>query len=545
MKKTVSVVTGIVVGMVALARPVAADLVGHWKFDEGSGTSVLDSSGLGNHGLLINPAPTTRVKGHQGGGLNFDGTTGSGATYVSIPDAPSLRLTNVISFAAWVRCDDIYRDAPILDKEGDGKLSYWFGTYGASGAAPGNFGLLLSANGNQPWNLFDRDQGAVPQGLWTHVASTWDGATTRHYVNGVLLPQTASFAGPIHVSDAALIIGANVPYNTTAFKGIIDDARLYNHVLSASEIRALAGVTNGMVGHWTFDEGAGTSIADLSGAGNNGTLINLKTNTWTTGKFGSALYFDGSTGANAAYVNVPDSTSLRIAGGITFAAWIRCDDINRDAPILAKEGTNKLSYWFGAYGAGGSGPGNYGVLLNADGNDVWTVQDRATGSVPVGQWVHLAATWDGNLITHYFNGQALPQTATFNGPIHASDAFLGIGENSAKGFTAFQGAIDEVFLYNYALSAAEVRALYQVADFKITAVSRVGDGVLLSWLCIPGHSYIVQTNATSGGGLGGVFGDYSAPIAVPTNFTGTATNFVDAAAGTNSQARYYRIKQLP
>ena len=101
--------------------------------------------------MLVNARANTWTNGTSGGGLYFDGGTGSGSTYVSIPDAPSLHMTNAISFAAWVRCDDINRDAPLLDKEGDGKLSYWFGTFNTS---PGNFGVLFSVNGNQPWTLF-------------------------------------------------------------------------------------------------------------------------------------------------------------------------------------------------------------------------------------------------------------------------------------------------------------------------------------------------------------------------------------------------------
>ena len=143
---------------VALTFGASASLVGHWTFDEGAGASILDSSGLGNHGLLINPKANTWTNGHSGGGLYFDGTTGAGATYVAIPDSASLHITNAISFAAWVRCDDVFRDAPILDKEAPDKLSYWFGAF-----SPSNFGVLLSVDGNG-WAIEDRNQGNLSQG---------------------------------------------------------------------------------------------------------------------------------------------------------------------------------------------------------------------------------------------------------------------------------------------------------------------------------------------------------------------------------------------
>ena len=110
-----------------MSLPAAGSLVGNWQFEEGSGLTVSDSSGQGNHGTLVNAKANTWTNGHSGGGLYFDGTTGAGTTYVTIPDAVSLHITNAVSFAAWVRCDDTGRDAPILDKEGPGKFAYWFG----------------------------------------------------------------------------------------------------------------------------------------------------------------------------------------------------------------------------------------------------------------------------------------------------------------------------------------------------------------------------------------------------------------------------------
>jgi hypothetical protein len=65
-----------------------------------------------------------------------------------------------------------------------------------AGAHPGNLGVLLSENGSYPWTLEDRDQGAVPLGEWVHVASTWDGATVRHYVRGEPLPDTRDLPAP-------------------------------------------------------------------------------------------------------------------------------------------------------------------------------------------------------------------------------------------------------------------------------------------------------------------------------------------------------------
>lgn len=528
----------------ALALPARAGLVAHWQFDEGSGSAISDSSGLGNNGTLVNAKINTWTNGHTGTGLYFDGTTGSGCTYVTIPDASSLHITNAISFAAWIRCDDTGRDAPIIAKEGTGNLSYWFGAYGGA-----HFGVLLDTDGNQPWTIMDRDQGILTPGLWMQIVSTWDGATLRHYLNGVQLTETAAFAEPIFAGTGALIIGANVPYNSTAFKGIIDDLRLFNHALSPEEVSALAGYTPRLVGHWSFDEGGGTNIVDSSGQTNHGTIINLQTNTWTAGMQGAALYFPGVTGTNSTHVAVPDSPSLRIAGDISFAAWVRCDDIRRDAPVMAKEGDSFLSYWFGTYGltTEGGGPGNFGMLLDADGNQPWTMYDRDQGNIPEGQWVHLASVRSNSVVRHYFNGQALPTTGTFTGPIHVSDAFLAIGVNSLYNLTArqtaFKGAIDEVRLYNYALTAEAVRALYLDLAFKITSVTPEGSDLRVAWTCTPGSSYVVQTNAAIAAGPG-AFQDLSPTIVIPTNFPGPTTNWLHPGILSNAAPLFYRVRRL-
>src|SRR4030095_5554492 len=76
---------------------VAAGLVAAYSFEEGTGTTVRDSSGLGNHGTVIDG--TWPADGSRGGALLFNGT----GTDVRIPDSPSLRLTTGMTLEAWVR----------------------------------------------------------------------------------------------------------------------------------------------------------------------------------------------------------------------------------------------------------------------------------------------------------------------------------------------------------------------------------------------------------------------------------------------------------
>src|SRR3990167_283101 len=83
--------------------------------------------------------------------------------------------------------------------------------------------------------------------------------------------------------------------------------------------RIAAAPTSGLVGYWNFDEGSGATVADSSGNGNTGTLTNGPT--WTTGKIGQALSFDGSND----YVDAGTGSSLNLASSLTVSAWIKPD----------------------------------------------------------------------------------------------------------------------------------------------------------------------------------------------------------------------------
>ncbi|HWY78102.1 MAG TPA: LamG-like jellyroll fold domain-containing protein [Verrucomicrobiae bacterium] len=237
-----------IVGCLVLVQSTQASLVAHWTFSEGSGDQIADSSGYGNNGTIVNLKSNTWTAGIAGQALYFDGTTGAGSTYVSIPDSPSLAITSAISFAAWARVDDIYRDAPILDKEGPGLgRCYWFGADGGAGMPPdndlpGKYGLLLNLTGNtgnSGWSFWGRNQGNLIAGQWIHLATTWDGTNIVYYTNGVAF-QTVPFSGTLNVSSAFLSIGVNSLFNDRAFDGAIADVRLYNNALTASDVAALA-----------------------------------------------------------------------------------------------------------------------------------------------------------------------------------------------------------------------------------------------------------------------------------------------------------------
>ena len=222
--------------LVSAAPKAQADLVGSYLFEAGTGTIVSDTSGRGNHGTLINPRTDTWSAGHSGGGLYLPGIVGTDATYVNLGNPADFQLNNAFTFTAWVYSDAPDNDAPILAKEdGTYGTSYWWGVF------YNGFGTLCDVDGWWDWDL-DRRSVPVPVwNQWNHLASTWDGATLRQYLNGALV-DSVPFSGPIANTAADLTIGINSGVWSTAFTGRLDDIQIYNHALSSAEVSRLAGV---------------------------------------------------------------------------------------------------------------------------------------------------------------------------------------------------------------------------------------------------------------------------------------------------------------
>ena len=214
---------------------------------------------------------------------------------------------------------------------------------------------------------------------------------------------------------------------------------------------------SGPTHHTTEPVTAGTVINDASGSNNHGTLINPRTDTWSTGHSGGGLYLPGIPGAGATYVDLGNPADFQLNNAFTFAAWVYSTAPYNDAPILAKEDLNYgTSYWFGVFYNG------FGTLCDVNGWWGWDL-DRRSVPVPVwNQWNHLAATWDGETLKQYLNG-VLVDSVPFSGPIANTSSRLTIGVNSGVWSTAFTGTLDDIQIYNHALSAAEVYALGMTA----------------------------------------------------------------------------------
>jgi prepilin-type N-terminal cleavage/methylation domain-containing protein len=214
---------------------------------------------------------------------------------------------------------------------------------------------------------------------------------------------------------------------------------------------------SGLVGYWNFDEGTGTIAYDLSGYGNNGTLNNFNfttTSGWTTGKIGKALIFDGSND----WVRVSNSPSLDINKNISVFAWVNRSRIVDWERILGK------FYWSG-YETGSwqldLGQGYLRCIFNING--IWRSANAPAGTNnATGTWYFVGCVYDGSVIYNYINGE-LKATFMASGNIPTTTYPLAIGatSNGTAIQNVIQGIIDEVRIYNRALSDSEIKYLYE------------------------------------------------------------------------------------
>ena len=216
----------------------SAALLGHWRFDETSGTTAADSSGNGNNGTTS--GSPTWVAGKFGNGLNFDGVddvvnSGSGST---LDDLPAMTL------AVWIKADTIGEGGfgRILQK-GTGGAGGW--RFLLRGTNQIEFTVDHATTDLQRVSATN----AFSTGVWHHVVMTWSGSQTatdiKIYVDGVETSYATTTNGSgsrVSESAANFYIG-NESGTTRTFDGVLDDVRVYDGVLGASEVLALAQAT--------------------------------------------------------------------------------------------------------------------------------------------------------------------------------------------------------------------------------------------------------------------------------------------------------------
>lgn len=431
-------------------------LVGWWKFDETSGSTAYDSSGAGNHATHTGGTPQW-VAGRVNNAIELDGTD----RYLTVSTiADSLNGSDGFSAAVWVKSDVVNNDRGVFYGQAstntDTNIGFRYDKDGASGGAKQCIKastMTTTANPQVETGSYVQTQ------EWQHLTMTWrSGSAIKFYVNGV--EQTATYAttanGGVLKDVATLHIGTGgYPQK---WDGKLDDLRIYNRAIGADEVAAF--VQQGFVGHWKLNETGGTTAADSSPTGNDGTYtggVTLNQAGPYPGVGAVAADFDG----NDDYVAIPNENLYDITGPLTVAVWFKVDEFDHHFQTIVAKGddawrvsrdasTAKLHFAC----SGLTNPHLYGNVHVDDGG-----------------WHHVAGVYDGSKMRLYVDGQ-LDVEHSCSGTVSTNDHPVTIGKNAQVSMRNWEGGLFDLRLYSYALSAAEVADLYGlVGHWKLDETS--------------------------------------------------------------------------
>ncbi|NOY71716.1 MAG: hypothetical protein GXP14_04970 [Gammaproteobacteria bacterium] len=444
----------------ALPAPIA-----EWRLNElswdGTVNEVVDS-GVNAllHGVRQGGATPTTAKSCNGATLN------GSSDFLEVADNNLLDINDKLTVMGWFKADSL---------PGSGQLKGII-------VKNLNYELYLDENGNIYWwwnNASDTSRSLTSSGVtitpgnWYHVALVYDNSGSQKiYIDGIER-NSDTLAENLKTTASTLKIGATTGSTGRYFDGQIDEVRIYNAALSASQINVAMNqtytCTADIIAYYNLDEANWGVVADNSGNNNDGSVISgviPRNNTPViAGNIGTCGYADIPANTSATIFDAIDTTvdindDVGNTGTISF--WYKSntqwnDASGADRQLLDASRTNKYFYLsldkFGILHLGLEDSSDFDIRLA--GNS----QNFAANT-----WVHLTITWDlsNDVLQIYINGSLdVSQQYITSGTLGQLDT-LYLGDNRSNYFTTYMtensanGALDEVRIYNSVLSANDI-----------------------------------------------------------------------------------------
>jgi len=462
-------------------------LVGYWSFNDATSTKATDFSGNKNTGTLTGANGLPRWTGGKlGSALSFDGVD----DYVTAGDINALDNISAVTFTAWVK-----PNSPSTLKDIVGKWS-----------SSGNNGITLHTSYDYGtddilwggWNgntFLESTTNWFTNNTWHFVVGVFDGTQIGNagrlklYGDGVL--QTVSYTGTVPATTPNTAYDVRIGADSEGgrnFPGVIDDVRVYNRALTATEVANLykssalvqvnpsaqnKALTSGLVGLWSFNgqdmdwSQTSAEARDRSGQNNHGDVIGPKV---AIGQVGQALSFDGVDD----YVNANSGTSLDNLSAISVSAWIYPKSTGEGTfgAVVSKlwdfGGSPTEGWYFGFTGSANSKL-YFGVDYATD------LQVISSNSVSLNSWQHVVVSWNGSQtavgnVHIYINGVEASYDSQNNaiGSRNNDGDYNLIIANTIQAAQTFDGLIDEVRIYNRALTPSEITQLYKMGAARLT-----------------------------------------------------------------------------
>jgi len=428
--------------------------VGHWSMDSvgyaaNSSSTIYDASGNGYNGTYVGEVmnngtttastlPTWRQARDckYSNCLEFDDVN----DYVDLGD--NFEGYSAITASAWVYKTSNGTFDRIISKYWDGTDRSWYLASNASDLAC----FLIATNTNNTNDI--ACGGTMSLNTWHHLVGTWDADTDviKMYLDGALTTTSVQIGDTVRANDSPTYIGLD-HYDGAmdyGFPGLIDEVRIYDTALSATQVEALylnndrsagASKEDNLVGEWRFDEGGGSEMVD--------------THYQRDGLRNYAMEFDGS----GSYMDMGDVLDID-TNDMSMSYWLKTST-SSTGELVSKGSSGNSRYYSEMIGSTGIIMGNIGdVSGNTDIIGVTAVNDS--------QWHHVVVVFDRDANGEIYIDGVLDATADISSrsaSIANADT-LRIGYYSGGSSSFFDGLIDEVKIYNYALTEAQIRNDY-------------------------------------------------------------------------------------
>jgi hypothetical protein len=403
-------------------------LVGHWKLDEASGTTLADATILGGHAAVSGGAPTW-TSGMRSRALSFNGTSDQ-ATTNQVFAPPST-----------------------------GTVAFWFRSNGPAAFRQRLFGLSTN------WEAWQDPDGIIrfdlcadgnvggihtvtalaTAGRWYHVAVTFDSATDAYavYVDGVLVKSGISATALDPQASAQLSFGVRTG-TSERFAGLMDDFRVYNRRLALPEIYEVYG----LVGWYKLNETSGNVAVDSTGLGRDGQYVGLPTLGAVSNGYAPNATAVDFTGSN--YMQAPGLFDK--SASVSICAWAKLDAADSAGADVVSVGDCF------AIRLQNASPGVRTFYYNGS---TWMFLSAGTSAMNTG-WHHYAAVLDQlGTIKLYIDGYEAATAAA------GAISYLGQGANTRIGSHGngnstydLDGTVDEVQIYNRIMPPDEVQRVY-------------------------------------------------------------------------------------
>jgi hypothetical protein len=369
-----------------------------YDFEDGTGTTVSDTSGHSNTGTVAGATWTPNTDGRNGGAINFAAKNDA----VKVPANLFANASGLV-VAAWVK---------LSANEAENRLFDFGSSVGnhiylalKNGAGVMEFGVQLATGDSETVTT----TATLPLNVWKHVAVVMGSGGTRIYVDGWQVAKNTSLkVAPSALGDAtsSFIGKSQIPEHPT-FAGQIDEFYVYDNPISLADIRQLAWPKHDY-SIWHFDEDLGTTAKDSSDFKRDATMVRA---TFNDGVVGNAaqLYNPSDLDEpppNEQYVQLPEGVVKDCTQGYTVATWVKLAAKRTHARVFEFSDNDKLGifgrtmggwteHWSAYDGTDGTLPSsiktNYGEL-----KFMW--------SANLGAWKHLAVVRNDQTLSVYMDG---------------------------------------------------------------------------------------------------------------------------------------------